>query len=278
MNTHAHEEALATVLDERSIYLRELVVRGLAGGERGHIGSSMSLIEILRVLYDSILRYNPAEPDWAGRDRCILSKGHGCLALYAVLADKGYFPAEELDRFCRFDSILGGHPERGKVPGVEASTGALGHGLSIGVGMALALRARKSDSSVYVVCGDGEINEGSVWEAAMSASKHRLGRLTVIIDYNKIQSAGRTSEILDLEPLADKWTSFGFATTEVNGHDIAALRDALKPGGETTGTPRAVIAHTVKGKGISFAEDDPAWHHKSKLDASAIEHLRKALG
>lgn len=278
MNTHAHEEALATVLDERSIHLRELVVRGLAGGERGHIGSSMSLIEILRVLYDSILRYNPADPDWAGRDRCILSKGHGCLALYALLADKGFFPTSELDRFCRFDSILGGHPERRKVPGVEASTGALGHGLSIGVGMALALRVRKSDSSVYVVCGDGEINEGSVWEAAMSASKHRLGRLTVIVDYNKIQSAGRTSEILDLEPLADKWTSFGFSTTEVNGHDIAALRDALKPGREATGTPRAVIAHTVKGKGISFAEDDPAWHHKSKLDASAIEHLRKALG
>src|SRR3974390_1917048 len=150
-------------LDERSKYLRKLVGRTLEGGERGHVGSSMSLIEILRVLYDDVLRYRPAEPHWADRDRMILSKGHGCLALYAVLADKGFFPLETLDTFCRRDSILGGHPEAGKVPGVEASTGALGHGPSYGVGVALAVRMQKRASRVIVVLGDGEIDEGSVW-------------------------------------------------------------------------------------------------------------------
>src|SRR5215467_14669425 len=214
-------------LDQRSKELRRLVVRALAGGERGHIGSSMSLIEILRVLYDDVLRYRPSEPEWRDRDRMILSKGHGCLALYAVLADKGFFSLDTLDTFCRRDSILGGHPEAGKVPGVEASTGALGHGLPIGVGRAMGLRIKGSDARVFVVTGDGEINEGSVWEAAMSASKHRLSNLTVMIDYNKIQSAGPTREILDLEPLADKWRAFGFGVAEVDGHDVAALREVL---------------------------------------------------
>jgi len=204
-------------LDERSIYLRRLVVRALEGGGRGHIGSSLSLIEIMRVLYDDVLRYRADDPKWDGRDRMILSKGHGCIALYIMLADKGFIPLETLDTFCRRDSILGGHPEAGKVPGVEASTGALGHGLSIGVGMALAARIEQRDSRVVVVMGDGEINEGSVWEAAMCAGKHRVSHLTAIIDYNKIQSAGPTREIQDLEPLADKWRAFGFVAKEVDG-------------------------------------------------------------
>ena len=187
-------------LDERSKYLRRLVVRALAGGERGHVGSSMSLVEIMRVLYDNVLRYRANEPKWTGRDRMILSKGHGCIALYVLLADKGFIPLETLDTFCRRDSILGGHPEASKVPGVEASTGALGHGLSVGVGMALAARAHKRDSRVFVVMGDGEINEGSVWEAAMCAGKHGLSNLIAMVDYNKIQSAGPTREIQDLEP------------------------------------------------------------------------------
>src|SRR5215467_14425592 len=214
-------------LDQRSKELRRLVVRALAGGERGHIGSSMSLIEILRVLYDDVLRFRPTDPRWPARDRMILSKGHGCLALYAVLADKGFFGLDALDTFCRRDSILGGHPEAGKVPGVEASTGALGHGLPIGVGRAMGLRIKGSDARVFVVTGDGEINEGSVWEAAMSASKHRLSNLTVMVDYNKIQSAGPTREIMDLEPLPDKWRAFGWEPVEVDGHDVEALRFVL---------------------------------------------------
>ncbi|MDP7381384.1 MAG: transketolase, partial [Alphaproteobacteria bacterium] len=217
----------APPLDARSRYLRRLTVDALIGGERGHIGSTMSLIEILRVLYDSVLSYRADEPDWPARDRCLLSKGHGCLALYAVLADKGFFETAALTDFCRHHSFLGGHPERGKVPGVEASTGALGHGLSLGVGMALAQRMRGRAARVFVIMGDGEINEGSVWEAAMSAAKHRLDNLVAIVDYNKIQSAGPTAVIQELEPLADKWRAFGFETVEVNGHDVTALEEVL---------------------------------------------------
>jgi transketolase len=269
---------LETRLDERSIYLRRLVVRTLDGGKRGHVGSSLSPLEIMRVLYDDILRYRAEDPAWEGRDRCILSKGHGCIAQYVTLADKGFFPLDALDTFCRHDSILGGHPEAGKVPGVEASTGALGHGLPIGVGRAIALRIKGSDSHVFVVTGDGEINEGSVWEAAMSAAKHRLGNLTVMIDYNKIQSAGPTAEILDLEPLADKWRAFGFAVAEVDGHDVGALRSVLTRVPLETDKPTAIVCHTVKGKGIGFAENDPSWHHKSTIDAKLIDELYQALG
>lgn len=264
-------------LDERSRYLRRLVVRALEGGQRGHIGSSMSLIEIMRVLYDDVLRYRPDDPKWADRDRCILSKGHGCLGLYVLLADKGFFPVELLDGFCRHDSILGGHPEAGKVPGVEASTGALGHGLSIGVGMALAARMQKRDSRVFVITGDGEINEGSVWEAAMCAGKHRLSNLVAMVDYNKVQSAGPTKEIQDLEPLVDKWRSFGFATAEVDGHDVAALRRLLHRVPLDPEKPTAVICHTVKGKGIPFAENDANWHHKSNIPAELAARMYAAL-
>jgi transketolase len=264
-------------LDERSKYLRKLVVRALAGGERGHVGSSMSLIEIMRVFYDDVLRYRPEEPKWTGRDRLILSKGHGCIALYVMLADKGFFPVETLDTFCQRDSILGGHPEAGKIPGVEASTGALGHGLSIGVGMALAGRIEQRDSRVVVVMGDGEINEGSVWEASLCAGKHRLTNLTAVIDYNKIQSAGPTREIQDLEPLVDKWRAFNFETVEVDGHDVNALRELFLRLPLSQDKPTAIICHTVKGKGISFAEHDPSWHHKSKIARDVVARLQAAL-
>lgn len=264
-------------LDERSIYLRRLVVRALDGGARGHIGSSMSLIEIMRVLYEDILRVRPDEPLWPERDRCILSKGHGCIAQYVMLAEKGFFPHEVLDSFCRRDSILGGHPEAGKIPGVEASTGALGHGLPIGVGRAMGLRMRGIDARVFVVTGDGEINEGSVWEAALSAKKHRLGNLTVMIDYNKVQSAGPTREILDLEPLADKWRAFGFAVAEVDGHDVAALRRVLHEVPFAADRPSLVICHTVKGKGLVFAENDANWHHKSSIKKDLVDQMYDAL-
>jgi transketolase len=264
-------------LDERSRHLRRLVVRGLAGGGRGHVGSSMSLIEILRVLYDDVLRHRPNEPKWRDRDRMILSKGHGCLALYAILIDKGYFAPEALDTFCRRDSILGGHPEAAKVPGVEASTGSLGHGLSYGLGMALAARIEKRPSRMFVVMGDGEIDEGSVWEAAMCAGKHRLASLTAIIDYNKIQSAGPTREIQDLEPLMDKWRAFGFATMEVDGHDVAALRAVFGRLPFDGGRPNAVICHTVKGKGITYAENDPEWHHKNKVSTEDAARMYAEL-
>jgi transketolase len=269
---------LSLSLDERSKYLRSLVVRGLEGGNRGHVGASMSLIEILRVLYDDILRYKSGDPNWIERDRCVLSKGHGCLALYAILIDKGFFGAEELDRFCRVDGMLGGHPERGKVPGVEASTGALGHGLPIGVGIALSARMQKRDSRVFVIMGDGEINEGSVWEAALCAGKHKLSNLCAIIDYNKIQSAGTTAEIQDLEPLVDKWKSFGFATVDVDGHDVDALKLLFKRLPLDPAKPTAIVSHTVKGKGIPFAEGDPKWHHHSNFTPQQLEQMYQAVG
>ena len=263
-------------LDERSWHLRRLVFRALEKGGRGHIGSTLSLVEIIRVLYDDVLRYRPSEPKWEGRDRFVLSKGHGCLALYVVLADKGFFPVAELDRFCRFESILGGHPET-IVPGVEACTGALGHGLSIGVGMAIAVRNRRRDSRVIVAMGDGEINEGSVWEAAACADKHRLGNLTAIIDYNKIQSAGSVFEIQNMEPLADKWASFGFQVFECNGHDVGELRRVLAEATRISAAqPRVVICHTVKGKGVPEAENNAEWHHRSNMSDDVLSALRTA--
>lgn len=274
----APEIAAALPLDERSRHLRRLVVQALDGGGRGHIGSSMSLIEILRVLYDEVLRHRPDDPKWEGRDRFILSKGHGCLAQYALLADKGYFPAAELSRFCRRDSFLGGHPEAGKIPGVEASTGALGHGLPIGLGMALAARLKNSDHRVFVVMGDGETNEGSVWEAALSAGKHRLSNLVALVDYNKLQSYGPTRDVCDMEPFAAKWRAFNFVAAEVDGHDVAALSALFRRLPLESDKPTAIICHTVKGKGIPFAEGRADWHHKAKLPPDDIAAMHDALG
>jgi transketolase len=265
------------VMDERSKQIRRSIVKALEGGGRGHIGSSMSIVEILRVLYDSYLRFRPNEPLWPDRDRFILSKGHGCLTLYAILADKGFFPQEELLTFCSPASRIGGHPELGKLPGIEASTGALGHGLSLAVGMALAAKIRKQSYRVVVLAGDGEINEGSVWEAAMSASKHKLSALTILIDYNKLQSYGPTKEVLDLEPLTDKWRSFGFAVEEVDGHNVTALEQLLKRLPLNTEKPTAVICHTVKGKGFNFAENKAEWHHKSGLTSLDIDLMYGCL-
>ncbi len=270
-------KAAPSPLDERSKYLRRLIVRALEGAGRGHVGSSMSLVEIIRVLYDEILRFRAGDPKWPERDRMILSKGHGCLALYVVLADKGFFPTKILDTFCKRDSILGGHPEASKVPGIEASTGSLGHGLSYGIGMALAARMQNRDSRIFVVMGDGEINEGSVWEAAMCAGKHRLANLTAIIDYNKIQSAGATREIQDMEPLVDKWRAFGFAAVDVDGHDVAALRGLFRGLPLSNDRPAAIICHTVKGKGLPFAENDASWHHKAKIPADIVTKMYAAL-
>lgn len=265
-------------LDQRAKALRRMIVESVVSAGRGHLGPALSLVEIMRVLYDDILHVRPDEPRWAERDRCILSKGHGCLALYAILADKGFFPPDVLATFCAHDSILGGHPEHGMIPGVEASTGALGHGLSIGVGMAIANRMRKSAARVFVVLGDGELDEGAVWEAAMGASKHGLDNLTAIVDYNKFQSYGPTSVVLELEPLLDKWRSFGFAAEEVDGHDVAALRDKLRSLPYRSGRPSALVCHTVKGKGVPEAENNADWHHKNKLTAAELGSIRAVLG
>jgi transketolase len=266
-----------TPLDARSRKLRQTIVKTLQAGNRGHVGSAFSLVEMLRVLYDDVLRYDAGNPGWPGRDRCILSKGHGCLALYAVLADKGFFPESELWRFCKADGILGGHPEHGKVPGVEASTGSLGHGLPIGIGFALSARYEKAKHRVFVIISDGESNEGSVWEAALCASQHRLDRLVVLLDYNKQQSYGTTYEVLDLEPLADKWRAFGFAVKEVDGHSVPELREALSRTPFEADKPSILICHTIKGKGVSFVENNLKWHHKTRVSEDEVRSLLAEL-
>ncbi|MBA3011084.1 MAG: transketolase [Proteobacteria bacterium] len=273
-----HNRSMAEVLDPRSIELRKKIITALEHGRRGHIGASFSLVEILRVLYDKILKFDAVAPSWPGRDRCILSKGHGCLALYVLLAEKGFFPEEALYHFCQDGALLGGHPDATKIPGVEASTGSLGHGLSIGVGMAVNAGYEKSGARVFVIAGDGECNEGSLWEAAMGAGKYGLDNLTVLVDYNKYQSYDTTSYVQELEPFADKWRSFGFGVIEINGHDVTELTDVLKHLPLKKGKPSAIICHTIKGKGVGFAENNLAWHHKSKIDSEMITQLMDALG
>lgn len=263
------------MLDNRSKYLRQLCLRALKAARKGHIGSTFSIIEILRVLYDDVAKYDPKNPKWKERDRIILSKGHGGLAQFALLADKGLFPIEELDKFCTPAGILGGHPSH-TVPGIECDTGALGHGLSIGVGMAIAAKIEKRDSRIFVIMGDGEIQEGSVWESAMCAAKHKLDNLTVIIDYNKIQSAGFVDDVQPLGDLEDKWQAFGFYTMGCDGHKIPIL-ESLLSGCDGFNLPSCIIAHTIKGKGCSFAENNPATHYYSNLDDEMIGKLEREL-
>jgi transketolase len=269
---------LNTKLDKRSKYLRKNILKALFSANRGHFGSSMSLVEILRVLYDDVIFFDKNNHNNQKRDRVILSKGHGCLALYSILADKNFFNKKEFNDFLNFDSMLGGHPESQKVPGVEASTGSLGHGLPIAVGIALSLKLKKSNSKVYVIIGDGELNEGSNWEAMMSAKKHNLSNLKIIIDYNKIQSYDFVKNVIDLEPLNLKFRSFGFEVSEVNGHDIKELKkNFLKFKRKIQKKCSVTICHTVKGKGFKLAENNPYWHHKNSFTSEEIKFLLEDL-
>ena len=278
MNIKLNNESLNIKLDQRSKALRKLIVRSLIGGGKGHMGAAMSLVEILRVLYDDMINFDPKNPLLSERDRVLLSKGHGCLALYAILVDKGFFPASELDTTSKVDSILGGHPEHAHVPGVEASTGALGHGFPISVGMAIAAKIKKQKHKVYTIVGDGEINEGSIWEAALAASKHNLSNLKVLVDYNKIQSYDFVKNISKLEPIVDKWKSFGFDVSEVNGHDIKELKKNLELFvNKANSKPSVTICHTIKGKGFYFAENNPEWHYRRSFSKEEIKKLDECL-
>ena len=227
-----------------------------------HLGSSLSCIDIMVAAYWSALRIDPAESGHPGRDRFILSKGHAAPALYTALAARGFFPEAWLDTFATHGGHLAEQPAPHVVPGVELATGSLGHGLPVGCGLALAGRIQNLDYRTLIVLSDGECNEGSVWEAALFASAKQLGRLTVVIDYNKWQATGRSDEVLGLASLRDKWSAFGWEAIELDGHNIPALATALAPRGEATGRPRAIIAHTIKGKGVPFMEDDNNWHYR----------------
>ncbi len=228
-----------------------------------HVGSSLSMADLLAVLYGTTLRVRPDEPAWPDRDRFILSKGHGCAGLYAALAESGFFPIGWLDDYCQNGSALAGHVTHTGVPGVEVSTGSLGHGLPIACGMALAGTRDRKTCRIFVLLSDGECDEGSTWEAALFAPNHGLDNLIAIVDYNKIQSLGSVKETLDLEPLAAKWEAFGWAVREINGHSVAEIADVLDSVPFRPGQPSCVIAHTVKGKGVSFMEDQLLWHYRS---------------
>jgi transketolase len=241
-----------------------------------HLGSDLSCLDIMAVLYWRILRIDPARPDDADRDRFILSKGHAAKALYTALAFRGFFDRALLETFNEPGGRLPEHPGPRCVPGVEAATGSLGHGLSLGLGMALAGRIVRRDYRVYVLLSDGECNEGSVWEAAMMAAAQSVSTLTAIVDFNKWQATGRSAEVLALAPLADKWRAFGWDVTEVDGHDTERLAAALASASGSA-KPRAFIAHTIKGKGVSFMEDDNNWHYRIPT-AEQVETAFRELG
>ncbi|MBS0483387.1 MAG: transketolase [Proteobacteria bacterium] len=252
--------------------IREQALRMVARADASHIGSALSITDIVAVLYSGALRVDPAEPRMPGRDRFILSKGHACVAIYAALAETGFFPRELLKSYGTDQSPLMAHISH-KVPGAEFSAGALGHGLSFGTGKALAAARRGFDWRTVVLMSDGEMAEGSNWEAMMFAAHHRLDRLTAIIDYNKLQSLGTVADTLGLEPLAAKLTAFGWTVREVDGHDHAALATVLSPTRWEAGKPQALIAHTTKGKGVGFMENRVEWHYKSPNPEQLAEAL-----
>ncbi len=242
--------------------VRKDVVTMTSVAGTSHVGSALSCTDILSVLYTTVMQHRPEDPVWADRDRLILSKGHAAAALYAVLAEVGYFPVQYLQSYCADGAPLAGHVTAGVVPGVDYSTGSLGHGLSVGCGIALGSRLRHQSFHTYCIISDGECQEGSTWEAALFAAHHRLDNLTLVIDYNGLQGLGRTETVMDIRPLADKWVAFGWEAIHVNGHDADQLEEALLQGSALL-RPRVIIAQTTKGFGVDFMEDQLEWHYRN---------------
>ncbi|MFI5394409.1 MAG: transketolase [Candidatus Binatia bacterium] len=253
--------------------VRRQVLRMVTRAKASHVGSCLSVTDLLAVLYGQVLRVDPARPDDPERDRLILSKGHAAAALYAVLAERGFFPKAWLERYGQDGQPLAGHSHHYGVPGVEVSTGSLGHGLPIGVGMALAAKRDGRTARTFVVLSDGECDEGSVWEAALFAPQHQLANLVAIVDYNKIQSYGTVKEVLDLTPFAEKWRAFRWAVREIDGHNHREILEATRDVPLEPGRPTAIIAHTIKGKGVSFMENLLLWHYRNPSE----EQLQQAL-
>ena len=261
---------------------RVQILRMLTHAGSGHPGGSLSVIDILTALYFNRMRYDPRRPDWEDRDRFVLSKGHCVPAQYFCMAKAGFFPMDRLITLRKLGSALQGHPDRVALPGIEAATGSLGQGLSVAMGMALGLKLGGRRARVYCVLGDGEVQEGQVWESAMSGPKlgapdHHLDNLCVVLDYNGIQLDGFVKKILDIEPVIDKWTSFGWAVLEVDGHDVGQVDKAFDQAEAIAGKPVCIVAHTVKGKGVSFMENDPEWHGKAPKPAEALRGIREVL-
>ena len=261
-------------LEHKAVQFRREILETLNLAGSGHPGGSLSAVEIFIALYFCKMNHNPKNPQWEDRDRLIMSKGHASPVTYVTLANAGYFPKEELKTFRKFGSRLQGHVHV-KVPGVEFNTGSLGHGLSFANGIALGARMRGKSFKTYCILGDGEIQEGSVWEAVMTSSHYKLDNVCAIVDYNKVQENGPVNDIKNLEPLARRWESFGWNTIEVNGHSLKELISALDEFEKTKGKPTVIIAHTVKGKGISFMEGKAAWHGKAPNKEQLDQALRE---
>lgn len=268
-------------LESIALNVRRNILRMIKAGEAGHMGGAMSSVEIVTALYFNLLNIDPENPKWPQRDRFVLSAGHKCLVLYAALAERGFFDKSILDTYGALDSRIPGHPNMHKLPGVESNTGALGHGLSIAGGMALGLRMDKSSSKVYVLMGDGELAEGSNWEAASASSMHKLDNLVVFIDRNRLQISGPTVEVMSYEPLDERWRSFGWSVRTINGHDFETIINNVRETPFEKGKPSLIIADTIKSKGLSFAEGKVNYHYwkatpeemaKAESDLDAIEN------
>ncbi len=264
-------------LKDQAAQLRGRIIEMCHASKSAHLGSSLSCVDVLTAAYWHVLNVDPSRPQDPDRDRFILSKGHAAMALYATLAARGYFPEEELKTYNQDGGRLAEHPPANLLPGVEAATGSLGHGLPIGIGCAMAGRMQGKNYRVFALLSDGENNEGSVWEAAMFAAAQKLDRLCVVVDYNKWQATGRSNETLELSPLREKWAAFGWDAHEVDGHDVGQLASLMSEIPNGSGKPVAFIAHTVKGKGVSFMEDDNNWHYRAPT-AEEVELAHKELG
>ena len=260
-------------LQQMAARIRTDIIRMTHAAGEGHPGGSLSATDMMTALYFRVMRIDPARPDWPARDRFILSKGHACPAWYSALAERGYFGAEHLTTLRCFDSLLQGHPDMCKTPGIDMSAGSLGHGLSAGLGMALAARVQGQEYRVWVIIGDGESQEGSIWEAAMAAAAFKVDNLTVITDRNRIQNDDFIDNILPMGDLAAKWRAFGWHTLEIDGHDMAQVVEALEASRSVVGQPTMIIAETVKGKGVSFMENNPLWHGRAPNDDEAEQAL-----
>lgn len=261
------DKELIKNLKEKAFEIRKQILKSTCLAGSGHPGGSLSATDIMVCLYFHKMNHNPKKPNDIDRDRFVLSKGHAAPALYSCLALSGYFPVKELDTLRKLGSRLQGHPERTKLPGVEASTGPLGQGLSFANGIALAGKLDKKDYKVYCMLGDGEVQEGMIWEAAMSSSHYRLDNLCVILDHNKLQIDGEVEKVMNIEPITDKFKSFGFNTIEIDGHNYGEILSALDKADDVKGKPTAIIANTIKGKGVPDMENKAEWHGKTcKLD------------